>query len=135
MRHLIRGMTILLRDAIRGLRAGRGTTFLACAIFALAIAAGTVTFTVVDTVALRPLPFSGANRLVAVPQIASRAGALQEAAPQDYFAWNGRVSAFESIAMYRNNIVQTTPGSAGPMRLSIARVTSNFFEVLRARHR
>jgi hypothetical protein len=41
----------MVRDALRGLRAGRATTALAFGIFTLAIAAATVTYSVVDTVA------------------------------------------------------------------------------------
>ena len=55
-----------VREALRGLRAGRGTTALAFGILTLAMAAGTVTFSVVDAVALRPLPFASPERLIRV---------------------------------------------------------------------
>ncbi len=45
-----------LRDAIGGLRSGRGTTVLAFVLLTAGMAASTVTFSVVDNVALRPLP-------------------------------------------------------------------------------
>jgi hypothetical protein len=65
---MIPAMTVL-RDALRGLRTGRGTAILACAIFTLAIAAGTVTFSVVDAIALRSLPFNRPDLLVAIARI------------------------------------------------------------------
>jgi predicted permease len=123
----------MLRDAIRGLRAARGTTLLAFAIFTLAIAAGTVTFSVVDTIAFRRLPYGEADRLIAIPRL-DRLGGFSPAAPQDYFAWSGRLDAVEALGMYRNNIVQPLQRSGGAAeRLSVARVTANFFDLLRVR--
>lgn len=55
-----------LRDALRGLRGGRETTVVAFVILTLTMAAGTVTFSVVDAVALRPLPYASPERLVSV---------------------------------------------------------------------
>ncbi len=46
-----------LRDAVRSLRVGRRTSLLAFGILTVAIAASTVTYSVVYPVALRPLPF------------------------------------------------------------------------------
>ena len=56
-------MTTIVRDALRGFRTGRASLVLASATFALAIAAATVTFSVVDTIALRPMPFEAPGRL------------------------------------------------------------------------
>ena len=110
-------------NSIRGLRAARGTTLLAFAIFTLAIAAGTVTFSVVDTIAFRRLPYGEADRLIAIPRL-DRLGGFSPAAPQDYFAWSGRLDAVEALGMYRNNIVQPLQRSGGASeRLSVARVT------------
>ena len=46
---------LALHEALHGLRSGRGATALAFAILTLAMAGGTVTFSIVDAVALRPL--------------------------------------------------------------------------------
>jgi hypothetical protein len=51
-------LLIDFRDAMRGLREGRGTTLLAFVLLSLTMAAGTVTFSVVDAVALRSLPYA-----------------------------------------------------------------------------
>jgi putative ABC transport system permease protein len=125
-------MATMVRDALHGLRAGRGTTTLAFAIFTLAIAAGTVTYSVVDTVAFRRLPYGDADRLIAIPRL-DRLGGFSPASPQDYFAWSGRLEAVEMLGMYRNNIVQALERGGPPERLSVARVTANFFDVLRVR--
>jgi cell division protein FtsX len=55
-----------VRDAIHGLRTGRWTTLLAFVILALATSAATVTFSVVDAVAIRALPYGSPDRLVGI---------------------------------------------------------------------
>ena len=75
------------------------------------------------------------GRLVArwfIPRL-DRLGGFSPASPQDYFAWLGRLEAVEGLGMYRNNIAQTLQRGGGPERLSVARVTANFFDVLRVR--
>jgi predicted permease len=125
-------MATILRDALRGLRSARGTNLLGFGLFALAIAVGTVTFSVVDAIALRRLPFPEADRLIAIPRL-DRLGSLSPAAPQDYFAWLNGMTSVESLGMYRNNIAQDMQVGDARVRLSVARITANFFSVLRVR--
>lgn len=133
MRHQFDWATLVndLRNAWRGLRAGRGTTALAFVIFTIAIAAGTVTFSVVDAVALRPLPFASPESLVSVSRVSTGDGrTLMPAAPQDYLAWRDRgVAAFETIATSQVGErlrLRADDGESFPLR----RVTSNLFDVL-----
>jgi macrolide transport system ATP-binding/permease protein len=93
-----RGLAIDLREAMRGLRAGRGTTVLAVLILTLGIAAGTVTFSVVDALALRQLPYHDPPRLTAVARVSGRDAGYASLAPQDYFALARGVSAFDGVA-------------------------------------
>jgi len=53
-------------EAVRSLRAAPGVTLFILAILTSTIAAATVTFSVVDAVVLRPLPFDRSNELVAI---------------------------------------------------------------------
>src|SRR4051812_29044653 len=55
----------MIADAARSLRRSGSTFFVSLLILTLAMAAATVTFSVVDAVALRPLPFPDPGRLVA----------------------------------------------------------------------
>ena len=119
-----------LRDALRGLRTGKGTTALAFAILTLTLAAGTVTFSVVDAVALRSLPYPGSDRLIAIAHLPRPDGNLGGTAPQDYFSWRESTRSFEALAgawgggVFRLNV----NGAATEWRS--ARATSNLFEVL-----
>lgn len=123
---------VILRDALRGLRAGKGTTPLAFAILALAIAAGTMTFSVVDAIALRRLPFAAPERLVAIAVVNPNGVPAGNAAPQDYFRWKNRVDALETLGAYRQTVLLPVQVAGPPEHLAVARVTTNLFEVLGA---
>lgn len=119
-----------LHAAWRGLIAGRGTTALAFAILTLSIAAGTVTFSIVDTVALRPLPFTSPESLVAVSMVSDVNGRTTPAAPQDYLAWRARgITAFEAMAAALPGRQLRLEGNDNESFRS-RRITSNLFDVL-----
>jgi predicted permease len=122
-----------LRDAWRGLRSGRGTTLLALVVLTVGIAAATVTFSVVDTIALRRLPFPEAGRLVAIAQSDGTTSTLGPVAPQDFFTWQEQVQAFEGLAAAGplGGLSLTTDGGATE-RLVASRITSNLFDVLKS---
>jgi putative ABC transport system permease protein len=119
------------RDALRGLRAGRGTTALALVILTLTLAAGTVTFSVVDAVALRSLPFSQSDRLVAIAHLPRPDGALEGSAPQDYFSWRDSVRSFEAVAGAWGGGLLRLDVAGAAVELRSARATPNLFDVLR----
>ena len=121
-----------LRDAWRSLGAAPRTTALALAILTLGIAAATVTFSVVDAVALRRLPLPAPDRLMSISQVDKTSTRLGPVAPQDFFTWQEQVPAFEGLA------------ASGPWPLSLvadgtterlmaARITANLFDVLQVK--
>ena len=122
-----------LRDALRGLRGGRGTTLLAFVILSLTMAAGTVTFSVVDGVALRLLPYASPDRLVSISPPSDRPGAVRPSSPRDYFDWLESAQTLESLGAAR-----LAPGVAlhfgGLTETLVTRsVTANLFDVLGVR--
>jgi putative ABC transport system permease protein len=119
-----------LREAWRGLRAAPGNTLLAAAILTVGIAAATVTFSVVDAVALRRLPFPEPERLLAVARTDRGSSRLGVIAPLDYFTWQERVTAFEGLAATGFATLTLTEGGRSE-RLTSRRITSNLFDVLR----
>jgi ABC-type antimicrobial peptide transport system permease subunit len=66
---------LVLSNTLQGFRCARGTLLLAFAILTLALTASTVTFSIVDAVAFRPLPYASPDDLVGVMSSGSRPGA------------------------------------------------------------
>jgi predicted permease len=116
------------RDAVRSLRAARGTTLLALAILTLGIAAATVTFSVVDVVALRELPYHNPERLVAFARVSRLDASNSPLAPQDYFSLRKAVDACADIAAA--GYWQLRFGDQDSKPVLGARTTTNFFDVL-----
>jgi putative ABC transport system permease protein len=126
-------MRIYLRDAVRALLAGRGTTVLAFTILTLAMAAGTVTFSVVDAVALRPLPYGSPDRLVGISLQGMAPGTVAAASPRDYFTWLDGTRAFTAIAASRPLAPSRLEFRDGAETLTTRAVSANLFDVLDVR--
>jgi predicted permease len=109
-------------------------TLFIVAILTSTIAAATVTFSVVDSVVLRPLPFDRPDELVAIDhqrgdRVMSQARALSAL---QFLALRERTDAVETMAAVArgSQLLQT---SGAPDRVWSARVTSSLFDVLRVR--
>jgi putative ABC transport system permease protein len=144
-----------LRHALRALRATPSFTIGALLVLALGIGATTAIFSVVDAVALRPLPFADADRIVAVgerwqPMKGPKGGpmplggmpgakppdpdALGRIQPQNYLDWVVQQRVFESIAAIDDGPSYTFGQPAGDAEVVFGqRVTASFFDVLGAR--
>jgi putative ABC transport system permease protein len=159
----IDSICIDLRHAVRALRATPSFTIGALFVLALGVGATTAIFSVVDAVALRPLPFADPDRLVAVGErTMTRAGpvkdspsplraasvpmgarpgakppeadALARIEPQNYLDWVARQRVFESMAAVDDTGEYTLQPQGGELRAVVGhRVTASFFNVLRAR--
>jgi putative ABC transport system permease protein len=124
-----------LSSAQRSLRSAPGATTFVVFILTLSISAGTVTFSVVDTVVLRPLPFDAAHELAAVEFRDSRSlfPSLTLTLPQ-FLALRDGVSALGSLTaidMWHQDLTLDGAGEAEPIRS--VRVTASLFEALRVR--
>jgi putative ABC transport system permease protein len=117
-----------LRYGLRRLRTSPGFTGVAVLALALGIGANTAIFSVVNSVLLRPLPFSEPERLVKVW-------------PGQYKVTTAKVElvelqrasrSFEGLAAY-SGWSFTLTGRAEPLRLSGARATADFFTLLGTR--
>jgi putative ABC transport system permease protein len=130
---IARGLPTEIRFALRGLKSGRSTTVFAFVLLTLTMAAGTTIFSVVDAVALRPLPYSDPSRLVSVTAPSPVAGRYYPPSPQDYFAWLDGAASFESLgaALYTQKLVLTSEGAATELRTEA--ITANLCDVLKVR--
>jgi putative ABC transport system permease protein len=117
--------------AWKSFRSHRGTTALAFGILTLTLAVGTVTFSVVDAIVLRPLPYTDRDDLVSVARQVRPSDGPGPVSPQQFFAWRDRVQTFDMIgAVVSSGVTRiASDGSSGDLR--IGRVTTNLFDVLR----
>jgi predicted permease len=129
---IARAARLTVRDARRGLAASPSTTVAAVLILALGLAAATVTFSVVDHVVLRGLPFDEADRIVAIEGVNRNATRAPRVDPADYHAWRTE-KAFASVAMWHPPTPMTLRRGAETERLPYVAVTSSLFDVLRVR--
>jgi predicted permease len=106
---------------------------MACGIMTLAIGAGTVTFSVVDHVVLRPLPVSRDDRLVVIQRVATRSPAPGPVAPQDFFLWQKEASSFAAMGALAGRTTLQLPTDNGTAQLVTYRATTSLFDVLGVR--
>jgi predicted permease len=128
----LRAGGLVFRDAVRSLRATPALTAFVLLILTLGISAATITFSVVDAVILRPLPFHEPSRLVAVEVRSTvRAfGFLSSAPVLFYDQLRDRARAFSGLAAATRGNVQI---AGEPERILSARVTAGIFELLGVR--
>jgi putative ABC transport system permease protein len=116
-----------LRYAARVLGKNPGATTIMVFTLALAIGATTAIFSVVYGVLLRPLPYSGADRIMAVSEVNSK-GRPSRLADPNFDDFHDQSHSFQSIAKYSANTASVS-GASQPTRTTIAPVTPEFLTV------
>ena len=120
-----------LRIALRTLRGAPVFSLVAFVTLALGIGANTAMYTVVDAVAMRPLAYPDAARLVRIwekndtlkiPQFSTSA--------LNYLSWRERARVFEDMAAWRSGSV-TVATSGEPVRVQRIEATNTLLPVLR----
>jgi hypothetical protein len=96
----------------------------------LGIGANSAIFSVIDAVLLKPLPYPGSDRLMALYEVSSRQKVDRgEIAPVRIEEWNRLSHSFNGIAgAYTESLAE--PSGALPERLVVARCSPRFFAVL-----
>ena len=118
------------RYALRVLGRGRGYVVVAVLTLALGVGANTAIFSVVRGVLLRALPYPEPERLVAVQSLIN--GSPTAVSPPDFVDWRAQAKSFSALAAYFLNTTNLT-GTGEPERLTQARVSANFFDILGVR--
>ncbi len=116
------------RYAMRVLGKNPGVTAIMVFTLALAIGASTAIFSVVYGVLLRPLPYSGADRIMAISEVNSH-GHLTRLADPDFDDFRDQSRSFRSIAKYSAYPISMAGGSQ-PTRTTVAAVTPQTLTVL-----
>jgi len=117
-----------LRYAFRALRQHPGFTLTAVLTLGLGIGANVASFSVVNAVLLRPLPFEHADRLVRVwglhPEIGHESASLP-----DFLDWRAQTPSLASLSAVSNTRFTLT-GTGEPEMIRGAFVTADFFQTL-----
>src|SRR5690349_4737533 len=116
-----------VRYAARVLGRGRGFVIVSVLTLALGVGANTAIFSVVRGVLLRGLPYAEPERLVTVESVI-RGSATAASAP-DFMDWRAQARSFSGLAAYFLSTTNLT-GAGDPERLTQARVSANFFDVV-----
>lgn len=119
-----------LRYGTRMLLKNPGFTIVAVIALALGIGANSAIFSVVNTVLLRPLPYTDPERLVMVWEDRTAKGYPRDTpAPANYVDWRDQNQVFEGMAAIATHSLNLT-GAGEPERLEGKRVSANFFNIL-----
>jgi putative ABC transport system permease protein len=127
-------MESLLQDfryALRQLRKSPGFAIAAVLTLALGMGANTLMFSVLNTVLLRPLPYTEPNQLVQIWETDSRLDMVRNTiSPYNFVDWRSQSKSFEYMSTYNFDSAVLT-GQKAPVRLGIVFVTSAFFDVMK----
>lgn len=123
-----------LRHAVRALARHRTFSAVAFITLTLGIASSTAMFAVVDAVVLRPLPYTGADRLVSVLHPATVPGSGERrwgVSPGGFFHIQQHNRVFASFGIYASSGLTVTNGGDAEVA-QIARITQSVQDVLSA---
>jgi predicted permease len=120
-----------LRRLVRGLLRAPLFTSVAVVTLAVGIGANTAIFTLVYGILLKPLPFEGSDRLVAVWHTAPGLGFDElNMSPSTYITYREQSRVFEDIGVWSNAAASVT-GIGEPERVDAIRVTDGLLPLLK----
>ncbi len=118
-----------LRYGMRTLRKNPGFATVAILTLALGIGANTAMFSAVNSVLLRPLPFTQPERLVQLWETESAVPQAPFAAP-DFVDWRAQNQTFDDMTIYTWPQSLNLSGAGEPEHISGILTQANFFSVL-----
>jgi len=121
-----------LKDALRGLRRDLAYAVTSVCILALTIGATTATFSIVNSVLLKPLAYRESHQLVALREVVRELEARYPVVPvngRHFEEWQRQARTFEALAEYlpmSANLV----GAGDPVQIDLVRTSGGVFDVL-----
>ena len=120
-----------VRHALRSLAQSPGFTATAIATLALCLGTNLAIFAVVDAILVRSLPFPEPDRLATVFNCYPTAGVERAGASvPNYLDRRNAIKAFASVSIYQDGS-SIIGGTGAPNRVSMARVSPDFFRTLK----
>jgi putative ABC transport system permease protein len=130
----LQGFAQDLHYAARSLRKNPGFVSVVVLSLALGIGANTTIFSVLNALLYRPLPYRGADRLVAVWETPlGHPDQWQPPPIAEVLDWQEQNHVFEDIALTSGTESSVLSGTNGPEPIHIQDVTPNFFDLLSAK--
>jgi putative ABC transport system permease protein len=118
-----------IRYAFRMLAKSPGFTLVALLTMAIGIGANTAIFTLVDSILLRPLPYSQPEQLVHISDVQPPHEIISSADFPEFTDWRGQKQVFSDVAAYLQSPFDLT-GQGDPERFTGIRVSANYFPML-----
>src|SRR5918998_6061107 len=119
------GMRVLVKSPV--------FTTVAVVSLALGIGANTASFSVVNGLLFRPLPYPDSQRIAHVwhtpPQESFPGMDRFSASPANYLDWKSQSDSFEQMAAYQGSGFSLSAGGGDPVPITAAAVSSDFFSV------
>jgi putative ABC transport system permease protein len=122
-----------IRLAVRQLRLRPGFATVTILVLALGIGASTTVFTIVDSVLLRPLPYTDPDRLVTLWDSDPSRGLRQELLSPVTFMDYRPLAEFEDAAAWWRPSLNLVDPALDPLRVNAIEVSGNLFDVLGVR--
>jgi putative ABC transport system permease protein len=117
-----------VRYGLRMLRRNPGFSLTAILILAVGIGANSAVFSIVDSILLRPLPYTDSDRLVMLRDTGDRDTKVPMSFPE-FKAWRERKEIFESVGAYfQGSADLTSPGE--PQQFDTIRVSTELLPML-----
>lgn len=117
-----------VRFAVRSYDRSPGYTTVALVTLALGLGITTATFSVIDAVLLRPLPYLEPDRIVAVSSQDSLERAIPVVSAPNFYDWQEQTRSFEAMALYSTRRRAVLRGE-GAVYVEGATVSGDFFQV------
>jgi putative ABC transport system permease protein len=126
---LIRTAGLVLRDATRGLRAAPAHSLFIVLVLAVGVTTGTVTFSVVDAVVLKPLPLEDPEQLVLIPR--RDADFKERITPEVFWRLYDHLTSVEALAPLMTFTGSTVRVGALTDEWPVTFTSADIFRVLR----
>ncbi len=120
-----------IRYGWRGLTNRPGFTAIVIVTLALGIGASTAIFSVVNSVMLRRLPYSTADRIVAIQELSPEGRRIQTTAA-NFYDWRQQNTVFEHLAAIKQTSANLALADHAD-RIDLAQTSANFFDVFGAK--
>lgn len=130
---MLDALWIDIRHSLRGLRRSPGFSLVVIATVALAIAANTAIFSLLNAIVLRTVPVSDADRLVAISTSDTQTTQLGFIYADTFTAFRAQQRSFATLSMYNGGVYPRIDARGATVYAGLEGVTPEYFALVGAR--